>query len=359
MKIIHILLLGMACLSCSSVNPYTLNGILPEDCNVTEIYLVSQEGKGADTLARCPVGSDKSFKLKGKSENRLLYLNVGSRGGRIYFYPESGAYRLKKMEEGYQVVAEEQQNIQSRLNSHLNAIEKNAAAMRDLQQQEARSTGENGEKWRLENERLWLKGNDLLLDMIADFKDTDVAVTLVRDNMWIIIYDFKFFTQVIEAMGKGPESEVRSEVMQKYEAEKAKQLTGKVPDFKLPDMKGNIVKLSDYKGKYLLVDFWASWCKPCRVKAKELKKHYPRLNELGVEVVGISCDENKNQWLKAIEEDQPMWIQLLIDKKINGSDTADDYKVEFIPTLYLISPEGEVLEKNPNVEEIETFVKKG
>lgn len=87
MKIIHILLLGMACLSCSSVNTYTLNGILPEDCNVTEIYLVSQEGKGADTLARCPVGSDKSFKLKGKSENRLLYLNVGSRGGRILFLP--------------------------------------------------------------------------------------------------------------------------------------------------------------------------------------------------------------------------------------------------------------------------------
>ena len=49
----------------------------------------------------------------------------------------------------------------------------------------------------------------------------------------------------------------------------------------------------------LLIDFWASWCKPCRMKAKELKKHYPRLKELGVEVVGISCDENKNQWLKS------------------------------------------------------------
>ena len=95
------------------------------------------------------------------------------------------------------------------------------------------------------------------------------------------------------------------------------------------------------------------------IKAKELKKHYPRLKELGIEVVSISCDKNKNQWLKAIEEDQPMWTQLFIDKKINGTDTADDYKVEFIPTLYLISPEGEILEKNPSMEEIETFVKKG
>ncbi|MFR7808128.1 MAG: TlpA family protein disulfide reductase [Butyricimonas faecihominis] len=138
-----------------------------------------------------------------------------------------------------------------------------------------------------------------------------------------------------------------------------KAIDRKAPDFTLPDVNEKEVYLSNYKVKYVLIDFWASWCKPCRMKAKELKKHYPRLKELGIEVVSISCDKNKNQWLKAIEEDQPMWTQLLIDKKINGTDTADDYKVEFIPTLYLISPEGEILEKNPSMEEIETFVKKG
>ena len=79
---------------------------------------------------------------------------------------------------------------------------------------------------------------------------------------------------------------------------------------------------------------------------------------MGIEVIGISCDQDKEQWLKAIKEDQPTWIQLRIDKVINGSDTADDYKVEFIPTLYLISPEGDILEKNPSMEEIESFVKK-
>ena len=136
--------------------------------------------------------------------------------------------------------------------------------------------------------------------------------------------------------------------------EETKKLTGKAPEFKLPDMEGNIVKLSDYKSKYVLVDFWASWCKPCRIKSKKLKEKHSRLKELGIEVVGISCDENKVQWLKAIEEDQPTWIQLRIDEEINGSDTADDYKVEFIPTLYLISPEGVVLSKNPNLDAIET-----
>ena len=208
--------------------------------------------------------------------------------------------------------------------------------MRSVQKRMAET---DEEKLGEENEQLWNEGNDLLVNMIADFKETPMAAMLVADYMWIFSSDFKLFKRGVEAMGNGPESDVRNEIVKKYEEMKQKQLTGKAPD---------------YKGKYVLVDFWASWCKPCRVKAKELKKRHAQLKELGIEVIGISCDENKEQWLKAIKEDQPTWIQLRIDEEINGSDTADDYKVEFIPTLYLISPEGVVLSKNPNLDAIET-----
>lgn len=358
MKIIHSIVLGVICLACTPSDSYTLQGTLPENSKASEVYLLTGEGKGVDTLARSSVRSDRTFTLKGKAGHRLLYLNIGNHGGRIYFYSEPGKYQLEKLGNSY-LVETEQKGVQSRLNVHLRKIEENSKARVDLQRRVTETNNEGGdsESFGRENERLWKEGNDLLINMVADFGESTVAAMLVQDNMWMISYDFKLFTRAVEAMWNSPDSETRNKIIKKYEEAKQKQLTGKAPDFTLPDIKGKKVKLSDYEGKYLLIDFWASWCKPCRMKIKELKKEYDRLQKLGVEVIAISCDQKKEDWLKAVEEDQPAWKQLLVDKEINGSDTADDYKVEFLPTLYLISPDGIVLDTNPGMEEIENIIK--
>ena len=272
MKIIDCIVLGVACLACTPSDYYTLQGTLPENSKATEVYLLTGEGKGTDTLAKSTVRGDRTFTLKGKAENRLLYLNMGNYGGRVYFYSEPGEYQLKKIGNNY-LVETGQEGMQSRLNAHLEKIEKNSTERFDLQKRMAETSDEGDlESLGRENERLWKQGNDLLLDMVTDFSGSSVAAMLVQDNMWIISYDFKLFTRAVKAMGDGPDSEIRKEIMEKYEAAKQKQLTGKAPDFTLPDLKGENVILSNYKGKYLLIDFWASLCKPCRMKMKELKK---------------------------------------------------------------------------------------
>lgn len=120
---------------------------------------------------------------------------------------------------------------------------------------------------------------------------------------------------------------------------------GKVaPDFSLSDSKGKIRKLSDFKGKYVLLDFWASYCKPCRAANPGLKALYDALKSTGkFEIVGISADRSKAPWLKAIEEDQLSWTQL-IDLPNEGTTKATDlYSVSILPTHYLIGPDGKIL----------------
>lgn len=229
MKIIDCIALGVACLACTPSDYYTLQGTLPENSKATEVYLLSREGKGADTLAKSTVRGDRTFTLKGKAENRLLYLNMGNYGGRVYFYSEPGEYQLKKIGNNY-LVETGQEGMQSRLNAHLEKIEKNSTERFDLQKRMAETSDEGDlESLGRENERLWKQGNDLLLDMVTDFSGTFVAAMLVQDNMWIISYDFKLFTRAVKAMGDGPDSEIRKEIMEKYEAAKQKQLTGKAP----------------------------------------------------------------------------------------------------------------------------------
>lgn len=126
----------------------------------------------------------------------------------------------------------------------------------------------------------------------------------------------------------------------------------KAPDFITKDMDGNTVKLSDFKGKYLLLDFWASWCRPCRAKMKELKEVYPELQKKGIIVCSISLDEKREQWEKATREDGIVWANTCDLKPFRTNEIAAAYKVTSVPTLFVIDPQGVIISQNPSLEEI-------
>ena len=116
------------------------------------------------------------------------------------------------------------------------------------------------------------------------------------------------------------------------------------PGFTKPDVDGNMVSLSSYKGKYLLLDFWASWCGPCRMENPMLVKIYQSYKDKGFEILGVSYDNEREKWLKAIEQDQLSWKQVS-DLKGWKDETVEMYQINDIPNPYLLDPEGRIVAK--------------
>ncbi|MHA4895288.1 redoxin domain-containing protein [Pedobacter sp. PWIIR3] len=119
--------------------------------------------------------------------------------------------------------------------------------------------------------------------------------------------------------------------------------TGAVaPNFTQKDVDGKSVSLSDYKGKYVLVEFWASWCSPCRAEGPNLLKQYAAYKDKGFEILGVSVDSDRAKWLEAIKKDGYTWTQVS-DLKGWETDVRKVYGISGVPANFLISPDGKII----------------
>lgn len=127
------------------------------------------------------------------------------------------------------------------------------------------------------------------------------------------------------------------------------------PDFTLDSSKGTKLALSDFRGKLLILDFWASWCGPCRRENPNVLKIYKAFKEKGLEILSVSLDTKKDEWLRAIEEDGLIWNHAS-DLKGFKSEVPQKYGVSGIPAIFLIGKDGKIIAKGLRGEELEERV---
>jgi len=147
---------------------------------------------------------------------------------------------------------------------------------------------------------------------------------------------FAGFTEPVQHSLQGKELADRIATLSRVQVGKA------APGFSQADTAGLSVKLADYKGKYVLLEFWASWCAPCRAESPNVLKAYDRFHDKGFTVLSVSLDNDKKKWLQAIEKDGLLWQQVS-DLKGWKNDVAALYGIHAVPANFLIDPNGKII----------------
>jgi len=191
------------------------------------------------------------------------------------------------------------------------------------------------------------RGYSQVVAMINDQPPSLGLITLLQQNS--LLDRDKYFDVYIKAADKfkkeWPDYKYGKDFVAYVDKMKVTAVGQVAPEIELPTPEGQVIKLSSLRGKYVLIDFWAKWCGPCRRENPNVVLAYNKFKDKGFEVFGVSLDRNKEDWLQAIAEDGLTWTHVS-DLKYFESKAAADYNISAIPFSILLDKEGKIIAKN-------------
>lgn len=198
---------------------------------------------------------------------------------------------------------------------------------------------------------------DELIEFIKKEMGTSLAIypTSIR---WSGEKSLPFLIELAEQFETAhPNTEIAARINEKVKVLSASRIGGTVTEIKMPDVNGEIVALGSIKARYILIDFWGSWCAPCRVESRELAELYQKFKPRGFEIYGVGLESEKEAWLKAIEQDKRIWTNVSTFQEFETPVTFD-YAVTSLPANFLVDSSGKVVAKNLHGNALKAAVEK-
>lgn len=357
-KYLYLLCMGIAASACQQKNEFTLSASLPEPYSGKVYLTYIQPENGLTKLDSLSIEQSTSFQFKGVIEHPEQYRIITSPNQysadfiaepqseySISFGNEPDATQITVLKGGSQ---------QQLLNEYTQAMQSFKDTEETLNEAMGKLAANNGNADSVMQlmSKNFMAREEATKQFIHQHPQSFVACVLAGDLLLYTYPDLRDIKNVIDTVSYSYSNAYQCFNKKCMEAQSKWIQDLPAPDFTTRDLNGKEIHLRDFRGKYVLLDFWASWCKPCRKRAAELKAIYDQLQARGIVVCGISMDEKKAQWVNATREDGIIWTNTGELKPFKDNTIAADYKVTQLPTMFLVSPEGIILMQDPEIDDL-------